>query len=308
MATQSSTPVHALERKVVLIVHNPSIPEMGGRPLSAVYGWNDPDMLVADFIEEIAHCSHGAARFTLRERIDVDEFPRLADGFRYSAESFVRCWRERRGFHDPWLVDYPLLAAQFNLVEKIRTGYVDEVWLFAFPYAGYYESIMAGPGAFWCNSPPLAGLEAGGRRFVIMGFNFERGVGEMLESFGHRAESILRQAYRGMRGGRNLWERFTRYDLTHPGRAEVGNVHFAPNSARDYDWGNRRLVRSRCDDWLYFPDLRGREKVVDCAEWGGGEIRLHHRWWLRHFPHGGGETGGVSNNWWEYVMDPERVR
>jgi hypothetical protein len=243
----------------------------------------------------------------LRERIDVDEFPILADGFCYTPESFVRCWRERRGFHNPWLVDYPLLAAKFNMLERVRDRQIDEVWLFAFPYAGYYESIMAGPGAFWCNSSPLAGLDASGRRFVIMGFNYERGLGEMMESFGHRAESIMRQVYRRTRGDRNLWERFTRYDMTHPGRAEVGNVHFAPNSARDYDWGNRRPVRSRCDDWLHFPDLRGREKVVDCREWGNGDIRLHHRWWLQHFPHALGETSGISNNWWEYVLDPERA-
>ena len=45
-------------------------------------------------------------------------------------------------------------------------------------YGGYYESIMCGPNAFWCNAPPLKGTEHANRRFVIMGFNFERGVGE----------------------------------------------------------------------------------------------------------------------------------
>jgi len=105
-----------------------------------------------------------------------------------------------KSWHEPDLVDFQLLVEQFELLPKIASGALDEVWLFAYPYAGYYESLMAGPGAFWCNSPPLRGTAASGRRFVIMGFNYERGVGEMLESFGHRAESILHAVYADRRG------------------------------------------------------------------------------------------------------------
>ncbi|HNB54653.1 MAG TPA: hypothetical protein PK530_22080, partial [Anaerolineales bacterium] len=89
--------------------------------------------------------------------------------------------------------------------------------------------------------------------------------------------------------------------------AEVGNVHFAPNSERDYDWGNKRNVWSRCDAWYQFPDLSGEPRLVNHEEWGKGDIRAHHVWWLRHFPHVAGETGGILHNWWDYVIDPNRV-
>ena len=56
-----------------------------------------------------------------------------------------------------------------------------------------------------------------------------------------------------------------------------------------------------------FPDLPGRPRPVSCAEWGGGDMRAHHLWWLGHLPHVAGETDGVRNNWWEYVVDPNRV-
>ena len=49
---------------------------------------------------------------------------------------------------------------------------------------------MAGRGAYECNSDPVPGVDCP-RIFVIMGFNYERGVGEMLEDFGHRTESIM---------------------------------------------------------------------------------------------------------------------
>jgi len=144
MVNESSLPPAAIERRVLLVVHNPSIPEAGGALLSQALGWNDPGGLVSAFIEEIAHCSHGIARFRLQGRIDVDEIPRKADGFRYTSKSFLECWRRRAGFHAPDLVDYPLLVAQFGLLDRVLAGEIDEVWLFAFPYAGYYESIMAG--------------------------------------------------------------------------------------------------------------------------------------------------------------------
>ncbi len=294
-------PVH---RRVLFVIHNPVLRARGGQRLNRALGWHDPDKLVQAYIEDLRQCSFGYANYEIVERVEVDAFPAKLDGFVYTEEHYLHSLRAGSGFHQPDTVDYLRLLSEFETMPRIASGEIDELWLMAFPYAGYYESIMAGPGAFWCNAPPLAGTGASGRRFVVMGFSFERGVGEMLENFGHRAESIMNQVYAGMRGPANLWERFTRHDLSHPGQAQVGNVHFAPNSQRDYDWGNRRYVPSLCDDWLHFPDFPGQARQVNCVEWGNGDIREHHRWWLRHFPHLAGETDGISHNWWEYVIDP----
>jgi hypothetical protein len=236
----------------------------------------------------------------------VEAFPTKVDGFAYDGPGYLRAWQSGR-FHQPDTVDYLRLVHEHRILEQVSTGAIDEVWLFGFPYAGYYESIMGGPGAFWCNAPPLAGTDVAGRRFVIMGFSYERGVGEMLEDLGHRTESIMSHVFAGFRGEANLFERFTRYDRTHPGRAECGNVHFAPNSQADYDWGNARFVWSRCDNWYNFPDLGGESRRVDAGAWGGGDIRGHHRWWLRHLPHVAGQTRGIAWNWWEYILDPQRA-
>ena len=86
------------------------------------------------------------------------------------------------------------------------------------------------------------------------------------------------------------------------------NVHFAPNSVRDYDWGNPRAVLSRSHTWQNFPDLRGEPRKVNCSEWGNGDMRQHHLWWLRHLPHVAGATGGIRHNWWAYIINPNRVR
>lgn len=302
--TGGNEPREFVRPKVLAIIHNPVMRD--GRKIRAVYGWNDPDKLAQGYIEDIARCSYGYAQYQIVERIEVDGFPVKLDGFRYTPESFDAAWRSRQ-FHQPDAVDYLALVREFDMIERVNSGEIDEVWLLGFPYCGYYESIMAGPGAFWCNAPALKGTERAKRRFVIMGFNYERGVGEMLEDLGHRAESILSEVYRHTRGEANLWERFTRYDKTHPGRAECGNVHFAPNSLRDYDWGNMRPVPSYCNNWLRFPDLTGEARTVTCADWGNGDIRKHHVWWMSRFPHVAGSSDGVAWNWWQYVIDPNLV-
>lgn len=291
--------------RVLAIVHNPTS-KVRGATVQKAYRWNYPDALAQGYIDDLREASYGYVNYKIVERLEVDEFPLKVDGFRYTDETFDDAWNARH-FHQPDAVDYLSLVRQFKMVERVNAGQIDEVWLLGFPYCGYYESIMAGPGAFWCNAPPLVGTEHAKRRFVIMGFNYERGVGEMLEDMGHRVESIMSKVFEHQTGAANLWEKFCRYEWIAPGRAEVGNVHFAPNSIKDYDWGNPSPVPSRADTWYNFPDLTGTPRVMTCSEWGNGDIRKHHLWWLRHLPHVVGQSNGISWNWWEYVIDPNRV-
>jgi hypothetical protein len=300
-AVGSAVPVRP---RVLVIIYNPSV---GGRRLNEQFNWNDPDDLTRRYIDDVRESSYGYAQYEVVDRLDVDDIPMKVDGFKYRVDDYVAHWRSRSGFHQPDNVDYYRILDNFRLIERINDNQIDEVWLYGFPFGGFYESIMAGPGAFWCNAPPLAGTDHCRRRFVIMGFSYERGVGEMLENLGHRAESIIQHVFRHTTGAANLWQRFSRYDLTHPGQAEVGIMHFAPNSLRDYDWGNPTYVPSRCHDWRNFPDLPGETHQVNCQEWGGGDIRQHHLWWFRLLPHVAGSANGISHNWWEYIVDPNKV-
>lgn len=293
--------------KVSLIIFNPRIPTRGNQKLTEVLGWNDPDELVRDFAHELYEISRGYAQYQVVERIEVDSFPVKADGFRYRAQEYVYLWQAGGPFHLPDAINYDQILADYHITEKVSQGQIDEVWTVSYPWAGFYESCMAGPGAFWCNAPPLDGTNQAGRRFIIMAFNYERGVGEMLESYGHRAESILERVFKEVPAQENLWKRFTRHEKSHPGRAEVGSIHYAPNSRSDYDWGNRQPVLSRFYTWERFPDLRGEPVLVDSRAWGQGDTRVHHQWWFRLLPHAPGQTRGISNNWWEYVVDPNRA-
>jgi hypothetical protein len=298
----------ALRPRVLLIVFDPILNREGGRMLSDALGWHNVDALTRDFIADVRECSGGFVDFQIVDRVDADRWLVKADGYCYDEDTYLACWRAGSGWHPADQVDYEAILSDYNLLARVQADEIDEVWLFAFPYAGFYESIMVGPHAFWCNAPPIDRRIGVSRRFVIMGFNYERGVGEMLESLGHRFESHLKHTWRTFSGEANLWQQFILYDKIAPGRANCGWMHYAPNSERDYDWGNPRTVWSNCDQWLNFPDVRWAPKAVNHYEWGGGDMRAHHKWWFHHLPHAPGETRGISNNWWLYGVDPNAVR
>jgi hypothetical protein len=266
------------------------------------------DDLVTGFMNDLLKASGGMARYQIVQRLDVDEFPVKIDGFRYTPQSYLDTLRGVTPPHTPAEVDYAAVMTRFNILARVAQGEIDEVWTFAFPHAGFYESTMGGPGAFWCNAPALKNTQAARRRFVIMGFSYERGAGEMLESYGHRAESIMSKTFEKLSGDANLWQRFTRFEKAAPGKAACGTIHYAPNSAQDYDWNNSAQVKSECYDWLdNFPAFKGDIRTVGAAEWGAGDIRKHHVWWLNHFPKVAGRKNGIHNNWWQYVANPNNV-
>jgi len=290
--------------KVLVLNFDPIIRSEGGKRLHEVAKWNDPHYLADGFAADLKECSSGFARFNIVEWKDVDAFPVKKDGFRYTEDEYLKCMRAGKGWHQPDAIDYKALVTEFNLDRRVASGDIDEVWVFTMPYSGMWESTMAGRGAYFCNSDPIPDVNCP-RIFVVMGFNYERGVGEMLEDQGHRTESIMTRVYGSWDPkSTHMWNRFTLYDKNNPGESACGNVHFAPNSAKDYDWGNKTYVMSSADDWLDYPNLTGRKRLMNCSDWGNGYIRSHHKWWLTRLPKAPGlGPDGKQANWWKYTVD-----
>lgn len=311
--------------RVMVIDFDPTVDEAGMR-LGEKMGWNNVDLLIQEYIEQVGQASGGLVQYQYSgaNRLDVDAFPVKADGFCYTAAQYLDVLRSEPTHHQPDAVDYSRILADFDLVRRINDCEIDEVWLFGGPYFGFWESTMVGPGAFWCNSAPLGGVTGCQRRFVIMGFNTQRGVTEMLHNLGHRAESTLARVYNAydwlfnayaalnpaaapppatglFANPGNDFEHLLLYDKIAPGRAGLGLIHAPPNGQQDYDWSSHQAVLSSCDDWLNFPALQGARRLVSCEEWGCSQHGFI-LWWLAHLPHAAGSQNGVLNNWWRYIM------
>ena len=317
-------PAQITNPKVLLLIYNPTMDAAAGKKLREVMNWPRPDDLVSQFIGDVLQVSSGLARYQISQRLELDEFPALVDGFRYTPQTYLDVVRNGKPAHNPSGIDYGVILKQFNILQRVANNEFDEVWVMGFPYAGLYESTMGGAGAFWCNAPPLPNTNTCPRRFIVMGYSYEREVGEMLHSYNHRCESIMAKtfnsqdfltwAYKPSRMPAtitpdqtlNLFQRFILFDQIAPGKAAVGTVHYAPNGVKDYDLGNLNPVKSECYDWLNFPNFKGDVRVVTSKDWGGDEAS-YQQWWLNHMPKVAGRKNGIHNNWWQYVANPNNV-
>ncbi len=311
--------------KVMVINFDPIVDAQGAR-LTEKMGWSNVDQLIAGFIADIDEVSHGLVKYQYNaaNRVDVDAFPVKADGFQYTAAAYLSMLQHEPSHHEPDSVDYWKIIHDFNLISRITNHEVDEIWLFGGPYFGFWESHMVGKGAIWCNSAPLANSELCAHRFIIMGFNYQRGAAEMIHNVGHRMESIMAHVYDSFptlmnaygavnpelqppiglerfTSPRNDFERLLLYEKIAPGRAGLGLIHTPPNAQKDYDWSNQTTVSSDCDDWLNFPERLGTRRMLNCSEWCCSEYEFI-KWWFKHIPHASGSQNGILNNWWRYTM------
>lgn len=276
-------------------------------PLHKACGWNSPRDLATQYRADIREATEARVQFEISGWADVDEFPHKVDDFRYSSEEYQECHRTGDGWHAPDGVDYERLIAEHHLGQIVDSGQADEVWLFGGPYFGYWESVMAGPRAFFINGGPLTQI-ACNRPFVIMGFNFERTAAEMLHNLAHRIEFTMSHfaSQEGPAGQGSEWEAFSAYELESGEPTGCGRCHFPPNAERDYDYANPRRVKSNADNWLSYPELAGQPAVISCQAWGGPDYHRNYlKWWFSRIPRAAGENAQTcrQNDWWKYIVE-----
>lgn len=320
-----------MTRRVLLIVLDPVMHSRGDARLSTLWG-RDPAQLARSTAADLERFSGGLLRIQLsRPEHDPEEWPVLQlpiTGFEgggdprvYNETMFLADHGGGGSWTPRWKNQYPENSAAIDyneffrkhcVVERIGSAF-DEVWVCGPPWGGFYESTMAGDGAYRVNSPPVGqhtndSTPVGGTGFITMAFNYERDVDQALHAFGHRCEAILDRTF-GDRDGAHPWAAFAKYT----GRAGVGQTHFPPNAIAGYDYASRRVVASNCDRFLLYPEYVGEQVLVNNAEWGMTPARAdegerpYQQWWFEHIPHAAGRSSQRLNNWWPYLADPNRA-
>ena len=302
--------------RILVINYDPIL--TNGVRLSRYMKWNDPRPMTTNLMRYLGECSGGYARYEMVDFIDMNSFPQKRDGFRYTGQTFLEMWKDRKKAHQPDSVSYAAIFKEQNLVERVKKEDVREIWLWGAPYFGTDEYAMKIPGdqVFYGTTNPWFyrpyDIPDCGRTVWVMGFNYEVGEDNALHSYGHRVEGILsltvgQGVWDGKAGETNVWSRFTRHSKQFPDDAQVGNVHYAPNSRSDYDYSRTNVVLSGADDWFNYPQLAGTKKMVNCETWGKPHHLNFMKWWLNHLPKNVGTTAGFYNNWWRYVVDYDQA-
>ncbi len=294
-----------IDVRVMVLNFDPLMPSFDDLPLHQAMAWPDPHSLAEQYRQAVREVSYGQIRYQIVEWSDLDAFPVKIDGYQLTPESWLTCWGARETCHQPDGSDYPLLLSEYGAVAGIEEDRVDEVWLFGAPYMGFWESAMAGPGAFYINGGVYPEVPTS-HAFVVMGFSYERHLAEMLHDLAHRTESTMTRIYGGWQADQltTNWARWAANAHQSGGVAAVGSCHYPPNGEQDYDYDNPRVVPSSADDWLDYPDLAGGTAPVSCETWGGPDYHLNYlRWWFLHLPHAAGTNPDKRlNDWWTYVF------
>lgn len=223
------------------------------RPPAIPTEWNQANSLVEEFTEAMIQSSHKVLVYKTIRILDIPFYPVFVDGHQYNDVTWKQAIQDNRSaLRDAQgnflLADYQRIINDYSILQAIQSNIINEVWMFGGPYFGFYESRMAGQKAFWCNAP---GVEQNSKRFVMMGFNYERGVREMLHSFAHRAESILAVQF----GSQSFLQQLYNHQPTPAPKNEYeqwllehGTVHRAPGGV-DYEQDEYAWVSALKTKW-----------------------------------------------------------
>jgi len=223
------------------------------RPAAIPPAWRNTISLVEEYIEALIQASRKMLIYKIARKLDVPDYPLLMDSRQYTDTTWTQAMQnDKAAFRDPhgnyMLADYQRILQDYCILQAVQGNQIDEIWMFGGPYFGFYESRMVGKGAFWCNAPAI---EQNSRRFVMMGFNYERGVKEMIHSFGHRAESILSRQF----GSKDFQNRLYAQQTTPVPKNEYeqwlldhGTVHRKPGGA-DYGQDEFAWVTALKTSW-----------------------------------------------------------
>lgn len=294
-------------KQVLVLNFDPTVPDSGGQTLHQFLGWNDPRALADQYVSAVWEASDHTALYRIRRWIDIDDTPVMVDGFQYAVADYVDHYLSNSGWHDTIPADYYKVLEDFDVARLVDRG-IDEVWIFAGPYFGFWEAAMAGPGAYFINGGVYPDV-AVDRPFAIMGFSPERTLAEMLHNLGHRTENHLTRMFGeswNMAQPEDAWDDFTA-NLAHTagsGPFGAGNVHFPFNGTADYDYLNTTPAPTYVYEFENYPFYNAANtQLLNCAEWVDLGIS-YEQWWLDRLPDNPGvDSDGRQNNWWRYIVN-----
>lgn len=320
-----------ITKRVMVITFNPTLENLGNQTLTQYMDWNDHLDLENRYIQAVNEVTNGVVNYQIVHSILIDDIPRKADPtyFHYPDLQYISCVLDNPdNCFQPDRVDYNDILTRYQVCEKRNRDEIDELWLWGGPYFGFLESTMAGPNAFSTNGGVIENTTCQ-KQLHVMGFNYSsptpnpaNDVFFMLQSLGHRIEGTMFHLFGGEYYGYvrqslpipqnpTLWDKYSKRGFDGGIVKACSHVHgslnapvYDPSNPNQYDWTNRNIVSSLCEDWFNYPSFSNIPSYIYCDVWGCNAPGAH-RYWLSHIPKYSGRYNNKWNNWWRYVLDYE---
>lgn len=213
-----------------------------------------------------------------------------------------------------------MLTEDVGICSYVDDGGVSQVWIYGYHY-GLVEpaegnmSMGRNSSAFWnhgtfgdvSNSEQIDDMPLCNKTYILLNYNYSRGLGELIEDHTHHIERIMGFA------DTSLWDSFVNPHGQGGGVTNhCGWTHSPPNvtDALQYHWREETVVKSDCQDWR--PGGGGVIRDTSCHTWYGAGACLDDMgvlfkvWWMQSIP-GLGNTltsgGAALRNWWDFYVD-----
>lgn len=297
---------------VALVIIDPASNVFGGSTFSQYHFWGNPSVLSQNLCDSLNAASGGVVHYSISQTHHTDNLYTLFGNTAISVDSLAELFLEPGWTTLHYVAEtlgqseflYNQLLADYDFCTLSNNETIDEVWVYAMPFVGLYESRLTGNNAFFYNSPPLTGNSCTDH-LPIMGFNYERGLAEAWHSYGHRAENAMIRTFGGWNNATptSSFDFFTLLETHQSDSGHIGNIHFPVNAIADYQYDALTNVTSYAPNWYTYPFMFQETEVVNCLDWNCSQLG-YMSWWHRHLPNKAcRDKTGRLNNWWIYIVD-----
>lgn len=191
--------------------------------------------------------------------------------------------------------DYDQILANLDICNYVENLGVKEVWMWGYHYGNLEpcESNMAGPYGDISNSEKIDDMPKCAKTYTLYNYNYGRDTAEALEDHMHQFEAVFKYVDYAL-----FWNDFVRPYGSAQEVNGCGWAHYPPNGKSDYDWANKEIVQTDCEDWK--PGGGGEVKQVNCERWNCRTVDFF-KWWMQNIPGVGNELG--LRSWWDFIAD-----